>query len=96
MDELGRIAILVDREGNYHKYYMLNDEEVFKTDGESIQKNPYWDIDILSEDLESDYKIYYLDCDIARSYLQEKEDIKAKKVMTWLGADEKELEEVKK
>lgn len=80
MDEYGRIAVLVDGNDDYFYYYQLDEERVVRVTEDGIaQINPYWDIDVLTEDLEwlmkdRGYHIEYMDDDIVDYYLENKDN----------------------
>ena len=80
MDDLGRIAVLIDGNDDYFYYYQLTEERVVRVTEDGIaQINPYWDIDVLTEDLEwlmkdRGYHIEYMDDDIVDYYLENKDN----------------------
>lgn len=90
MDELGRIAILKNKNNTYY-YFQLTDAKIirvtdnlertfhdFRVDSSHIRS-------ILEEDLEKeDLEIEFLDLDIATFIVDEMEDVASKKITKYL------------
>lgn len=95
MDEFGRIAVLVDGNDDHFYYYQLDEERVVRVTEDGVAEiNPYWDIDVLTEDLEwlmkdRGYYIEYMDDDIVDYYLENKDNFDE------IVTDEKLLQRIK-
>lgn len=79
MDDLGRIAVLIDGNDDYFYYYQLTEERVVRVTEDGVAVfNAYWEEDVLTEDLEwlmkeRGFEIEYMDDYIVDLYLNDDE-----------------------
>ena len=79
MDNYGRIAVLVDSNDDYFYYYQLDEERVVRITEDGVAKiNAYWDIDVLTDDLdwimkERGFEVEYMDDDLLDFYINDED-----------------------